>query len=65
MKQLAPGWGKAMRLALLVAALLALYVLAVARHDERARIRDQSVKLTPGCAEKLARYGLAAGSAYS
>lgn len=65
MKPLAPGWGKAVRLALLVGTLLALYALAVARHDERALIRAQPVKLTPGCAEKLARYGLTAGSSYA
>ena len=64
MKPLAPWLVKSLRLALLIGALLALYVLAVDRHEERARIREQQVALTPGCAEKLARYGLAAGSDY-
>jgi thiosulfate dehydrogenase len=65
MKLLATGWGKAARLALLIGTLLALYILAQARHDERAHIREQAVKLTPGCADKLARYGLAAGASYT
>ncbi|AYH46076.1 c-type cytochrome [Azoarcus sp. DN11] len=64
MKRRAPGWRKATRLGLLVGVLLALYALAVAKHDERARIREQPVALTPGCADKLTRYGLAAGATY-
>ena len=64
MKRLAPAWMKALRIALLVGALGGLYALALAKHDERARIREQAVTLTPGCAEKLARYGLAAGRSY-
>ncbi|NMF98656.1 c-type cytochrome [Aromatoleum toluolicum] len=64
MKPLAPGPKKAARLALLIGVLLALYALAVAKHEERQRIRDQAVTLTPGCADKLARYGLVAGATY-
>jgi len=64
-KPLAPGWAKAVRLVLLVGVLLTLYFIALARHDERARIREQPVNLTPGCAEKLARYGLAASFSYA
>lgn len=62
--KLAAGWAKAARLALLVGALLALYAMTVAKHDERERLREQPVALTPGCAEKLAGYGLAAGPDY-
>lgn len=64
MKPLAPTWKKALRLALLVGVLLALYALALAKHAERERIREQPVALTPGCADKLARYGLAPGTSY-
>jgi len=64
MKPLTHASKKALRLVLLVGVLLGLYALAVAKHDERARIRQQPVSLTPGCADKLARYGLAAGSHY-
>lgn len=41
-----------------------LYLLAVQNHAERDRIRQASVDLTPGCREKLQRYGLAAGERY-
>ncbi|MBD5801940.1 Cytochrome c [Azoarcus sp. Aa7] len=64
MKRLLPGWKKAVRLALVVSVLFGLYALTLARHDERARIREQPVTLTPGCADKLARYGLEAGPRY-
>ncbi len=42
-----------------------LYVLALQNHTERDRIRQASVDLTPGCQEKLQRYGLAAGEHYA
>ncbi|HJV28020.1 MAG TPA: c-type cytochrome [Aromatoleum sp.] len=64
MRPLPAGWAKALRLALLFGALLGLYALAVARHEERAQIREQAVVLTPSCADKLDRYGLAAGPDY-
>ncbi|HRP96824.1 MAG TPA: c-type cytochrome [Rhodocyclaceae bacterium] len=64
MKPSASASRKLLRLALLVGALLALYLVAVAKQDERQRIRERPVTLTPGCEEKLARYQLAAGDIY-
>ena len=64
MRPLAPAWRQVLRLALLVGALLGLYAIAAAKHAERDHIRQQAVALTPGCAEKLARYDLEAGASY-
>lgn len=64
MRPLSGPWWKALRIVLLVGVLLGLYAVAVARHDERAQIRQRPVTLTPGCADKLARYQLAAGEHY-
>jgi thiosulfate dehydrogenase len=41
-----------------------LYLVAVAKHDERDRIRQTAVELTPDCKAKLEAYGLAAGPVY-
>jgi len=41
-----------------------LYFLAVQKHAQREKIRRASVDLTPGCAEKLQDYALAAGKYY-
>ena len=40
------------------------YLLAVQKHADRDEIRQTAVALTPGCVEKLARYGLAPGTHY-
>ena len=55
---------KVAKVFLLVAALTGLYWVAGIKHAEREAIRAAPVALTPGCAEKLARYGLAAGATY-
>src|SRR5262245_12001034 len=41
-----------------------LYFLAIQKHQKREEIRRAAVTLTPGCAEKLNRYGLARGEHY-
>jgi thiosulfate dehydrogenase len=56
--------GKWMRMALLLFALGALYLLATYKHAQREQIRTAAVMLTPNCAEKLSRYGLADGQHY-
>jgi len=52
------------KVALLLGACVGFYLLAQAKQEERAQIRSSDVALTPGCEEKLARYGLAAGEDY-
>lgn len=47
-----------------VAVLLVLYLVAVQRHAQRDKIREASVELTPGCAEKFKRYALVPGEHY-
>ena len=43
----------------------ALYLIAAYEHAKRDQIRTAPVVLTPGCIDKLARYGLAPGEHYS
>lgn len=56
--------GKLIKVVLLVLGSAGLYLLAAHEHDRRESIRQSAVVLTPGCAEKLARYGLAGGERY-
>lgn len=55
---------KLTRVVLLIVVMGGLYLLAIHKHEERAELRQSAVALTPGCAEKLARYGLAPGEFY-
>lgn len=54
----------ALAVTLLLAGLLVFYLLTLQQHQLRQQQRDAEVELTPGCVEKLARYGLQAGQAY-
>jgi thiosulfate dehydrogenase len=56
--------GKLTRVILLLVVMGGLYVVAMHEHKERDELRRSTVELTPGCAEKLARYRLAAGEHY-
>jgi thiosulfate dehydrogenase len=53
-----------LKVVVLVLALGGFYALAVHKHAEREAIRQAPVVLTEACAEKLSRYGLAAGPGY-
>jgi len=53
------GFAKVAKIAVLLAALGALYALAEHQHAQREAARRAAVALTPGCLEKLERYGLA------
>ena len=57
-------FGKLIKIVLLLLVLGGLYLLATHKHEQREEIRQATVALTPGCAEKLARYGLASGERY-
>lgn len=52
------------KVALLALVLGGLYLLALHKQQQREVARQAQVALTPGCAEKLARYGLAPGEHY-
>jgi thiosulfate dehydrogenase len=52
------------KIVLLALALGGLYVLTLQRHQLREETRQAAVALTPGCAEKLGRYGLTRGEYY-
>ena len=56
--------GKLLRAGAVLVVLAALYALSVYKHAEREEMRRAPVALTPGCVEKLERYGLAAGKLY-
>jgi thiosulfate dehydrogenase len=56
--------GKLARIFLLLLILGGLYLLAMHKHKEREEVRQAAVALTPGCVEKLGRYGLAPGEHY-
>lgn len=56
---------KFLKILLLVLASGALYSVAAHEHGRRAQIRQTEVRLTPGCADKLGRYGLVAGDEYA
>ena len=60
-----PLTAKLLRIALPSLALGAVYLLALRMHAERDDIRQATVALTPGCVEKLARYGLMPGEQYA
>jgi thiosulfate dehydrogenase len=55
---------KLLTTSLVLAALGSLYGLSVYKHAQREAVRSAPVVLTPGCADKLARYGLAADKFY-
>lgn len=56
--------GKLIKVVLLLLVLGGLYLLATHKHRQRDEARQAPVVLTPGCAEKLARYGLAPSQHY-
>src|SRR3954470_2541696 len=41
-----------------------MYAIALKKHEQRQAVRGSAVVLTPGCVEKLRRYGLTSGDAY-
>jgi len=60
---MSPAW-RITKIILLLLVLGSIYDLAVQKHNQREQIRKVAVALTPGCAEKLRRYGLAHGERY-
>ena len=56
--------GKLLRIVLLLLVLTGIYALATQKHKQREDIRQATVTLTPGCAEKLRRYGLVRSERY-
>ena len=56
--------GKLTKIVLLLLVLGSFYFLATQKHKQREEIRQATVALTPGCAEKLGRYKLARGEHY-
>ncbi len=56
--------GKLFRVTVLLVAFGSLYLVALHKHAEREEIRKAAVALTPGCTEKLGRYGLTPGEQY-
>ncbi|HUL91188.1 MAG TPA: c-type cytochrome [Burkholderiales bacterium] len=56
--------GKLARVVLVVLASAGVYLVATHQHGQRESIRKAEVTLTPGCADKLRRYGLASGERY-
>lgn len=56
--------GKLTKIGLAVVISGGLYLLALHQHKQREVVRQAPVALTPACAEKLARYGLAPGKHY-
>ena len=56
--------GKSARVIALILLAAAFYAVAVHKHRERQEIRKAAVALTPGCADKLSRYGLINGERY-
>lgn len=56
--------GKLIKIVLLLLVFGGFYLLATHMHRQREAIRQATVALTPGCAEKLSRYGLASGEHY-
>jgi thiosulfate dehydrogenase len=55
---------KLAKIVLLVLGSGGVYLLAIHQHGQRESIRQAAVALTPDCAEKLGRYGLANGEHY-
>jgi len=60
---MSPAW-RITKIILLLLVLGSIYVLAIQKHNQREQIRKVAVALTPGCAEKLRRYGLVHGERY-
>jgi thiosulfate dehydrogenase len=58
------GIVKLTRVVVLLLVMAGLYVVATHKHKQREDIRHAPVALTPGCADKLARYGLAPSEYY-
>jgi thiosulfate dehydrogenase len=56
---------KLLKIVLLLLALAGLYLLAAHKHKQREDIRRMTVALTPGCVEKLRRYGLSPSERYN
>ncbi len=56
--------GKLTKIVLLMLVLGGFYLLAIQKHQHREEARQAAVALTPGCAEKLDRYGLIRGEYY-
>jgi thiosulfate dehydrogenase len=56
--------GKLIKIVLLPLMFGGLYLLATHKHAQREDTRQAAVALTPGCAEKLGRYGLARSEHY-
>ena len=56
--------GKLARIVLLLLVLGGFYLLATQKHMQREEDRQTTVALTPACAAKLGRYGLAHGERY-
>ncbi|MFN2645296.1 MAG: c-type cytochrome [Burkholderiales bacterium] len=59
-----PLIGNVIQTGAVLAALAALYGVSLYKHAERDSMRRAPVALTPGCADKLGRYGLAADKFY-
>ena len=55
---------KFVKIGVLLLALGGLYLVATHKHKQREAARQAEVALTPGCAEKLARYALASSDQY-
>ena len=55
---------KLIKIVVLVVAAGGFYLVAAHKHTQRETIRQAAVSLTPGCAEKLARYALQPGPQY-
>ena len=56
--------GRLLRTGAVLAILAGLYALSLHKHAEREELRRSPVSVTPGCVDKLARYGLAADKLY-
>ena len=55
---------KFFKVAFVVLVLGTVYLLSLHKHAQRDDIRKAAVKLTPNCAQKLGRYGLAVADRY-
>ena len=55
---------KLTKIALLILILSGLYFLATYKHKQREEVRQSTVALTSGCAQKLSQYGLTRGEKY-
>lgn len=55
---------KLAKIAILLGAATSFYMLVEYKHQQRQKIRESAVSLTPACAEKLEKYGLRSGALY-